>query len=441
MADPYPTQAPPAGYHWWLNIYSGKWYAELNGSGISYTVTPNGSVPSGLSTGGVATDHGGNPGQTVVPIIADPPGYRAPNPPIPQPVPPPNVTFTVQYLADGLSVKLSLVGPTPRSVSWAWGGIGVYDTIFNSGTGTGLSVIFRFPRAATYQVSMEAQYAAGQSLAIVFQTVTVAGSPVIPVASFTSTVDGLAVQFTNTSNFAAGSVSWDFGDGGVFSGQEVIHVYDEPGTYTVTMTADSLIATNTVTVALMTGFGPVFWTELINAQTYSGYGGVTDNLEGTSGAGTNAGSAKSAQTINEADVGSGVRSFLSGSVVSSVHGNHTSYFGLTNTDTLPSPSSIAYAINFYQNFDNFNDYAYVVESGVVVQALDPAIIASIGVTNIYFSVTINASGQVEYRYGTVTWNAGNFVSYGPTTLWYTSTVAPSFPLFAAASLSYASWPV
>jgi PKD repeat protein len=403
---------------------------------ISYTVTTGGQA-TGPGSGGVVGGGGG--GGWIFPPNLPPP--TTPQPPVPrppQPTPPPNVTFNVQNLSDGLSVQCTLLGATPRSVEWAWGGIGVYDTIHNSGTATGISVILRFPRAGTYQIVMEAQYASGQSLAIVQKNVTVTGAPVIPVASFTDVVDGLAVQFTNTSNFAAGSVSWDFGDGSVFSGQEVIHVYDEPGTYTVKMTADSLVATNTVTTLLMTGFGPMFWTELVNAQTYVFYG-LSDNLEGTSGAGTNGGSAKSTQTINEADVGSGVRSYLAGSVVSSVHGNHTSYFGLAHTDTLPAPSSIAYAINFYQNFDDLTYHAYIVESGVVVATLDPTILAAIGGLNIYFSVTINASGQVEYRYGTVT--LGNPIVYGPTTLWYTSTVAPIFPLFAAASLSYASWPV
>lgn len=410
---------------------------------VSYTVTPNGSVPSGLSTSGVVSDPGGGAGWQPLPNIGNPNQSYPPLPPSPrppQPIPPPNVTFSVLYLADGLSVQCSLQGAIPRSISWAWGGTGIYDNKINSGTANGPTAIFSFPRAGTYNVSMEAQYSVGQSLAIVFQQVTVAGAPLIPVASFTSVVDGLAVLFTNSSNYAAGSVSWDFGDGSVFAGQAVIHVYDEPGTYTVKMTADSLIATSIVTVYLMTGFGPIFWTELgSNAQIYTGYG-VTYNLEATSTAGVNGGSAKSTQMINSADVGSGVRSFLGGSVESSVHGNYTSYFGLAHTDTLPAPSSIAYAINFFQDLDNFNYYAYIVESGVVVAELDPTIISSIGPNNIYFSITINESGQIEYRYGTVTWSAGNFVSYGPTTLWYTSTVAPTFPLFAAASLSYGTWP-
>ena len=234
----------------------------------SIVVTPNGSVTV-TPSGGVVSGGGGG-GWTVIPNLGNNPTVPLPPAPAsPQPTPPPNVTFTVQYLADGVSVSCSLVGATPNSILWSFSGYGQFNV--GGGTATGTPVVHTFYRAGTYGIGMEANY--GGKISIAVQTVTVSGAPVIPVASFTSTVDGLAVLFTNSSNYAAGSVAWDFGDGDVFSGQSVIHVYDEPGTYTVKMTADSLISTSAVTVALMTGFGPIFWTELIHATEHNGVWG------------------------------------------------------------------------------------------------------------------------------------------------------------------------
>ena len=397
--------------------------------GISYTVTPGGSIPDVTSSGGVVS---GQTGGWIFPPNLPPP--TTPQPPVPrppQPTPPPNVTFSVQYLADGLSVKCSLVGATPRSVEWAtnWAqnqGVVAYGT----------SVIIKYPRAGTFQIVMEAQYAAGLSIA--YQSVTVTGAPVIPVASFTSTVDGLAVLFKNSSNFAAGSVSWDFGDGSVFSGQAVIHVYDEPGTYTVKMTADSLIAKNTVSVELLTGFGPIFWTALIHATQVSVYG-VTNNIESDGTSGTNTGSAKTVQTITSAQAGAGIIGVVSfGTIGGMFVGTYTPYFGLANTDHLPDPSYFTYSVNQYT--EGSTNYVFAVEGGIPVAQLDPAITAAAiaaGKT-LYFSMTFNANGQLEYRYGNVIFNGLNFSGWDTSTVWYTSTVIPTFPLFGAATVSYAT---
>lgn len=47
----------------------------------------------------------------------------------------------------------------------------------------------------------------------------------------------LEVQFNNESNFIATSFTWDFGDGNLGSGPAPLHAYEEPGSYTVTLTA------------------------------------------------------------------------------------------------------------------------------------------------------------------------------------------------------------
>ena len=77
-----------------------------------------------------------------------------------------------------------------------------------------------------------------------------------PVASFTmvdSTVClGTSVFFTNTTTPSGAPVVWTFGDGGTSTAQTPNHIYANPGTYTVTMTASAgsctSSATHTVTV-------------------------------------------------------------------------------------------------------------------------------------------------------------------------------------------------
>ncbi len=75
------------------------------------------------------------------------------------------------------------------------------------------------------------------------------GGNVPPEASFTRTIDGLAVTFTDTSTDSDGSVvgwSWDFGDGGTSTEQNPGYTYATGGTYTVTLTVtDDAGATDT----------------------------------------------------------------------------------------------------------------------------------------------------------------------------------------------------
>ena len=72
-----------------------------------------------------------------------------------------------------------------------------------------------------------------------------------PMASFTSSVALLTVDFTDTSTDADGTIvswAWDFGDGNVSSAQNPSNTYAANGTYTVTLTVtDDMGATDTAT--------------------------------------------------------------------------------------------------------------------------------------------------------------------------------------------------
>jgi len=71
---------------------------------------------------------------------------------------------------------------------------------------------------------------------------TIVGCQKQPEASFTASktnvVTGEAITFTNTSNNAS-SYKWNFGDGTSSDVASPTHAYENPGTYTVTMTANS----------------------------------------------------------------------------------------------------------------------------------------------------------------------------------------------------------
>lgn len=60
-----------------------------------------------------------------------------------------------------------------------------------------------------------------------------------PVASFTYTISGLTVNFTDTSTDSDGSIvsrSWNFGDGGTSTATNPSHTYATSGSYTVSLT-------------------------------------------------------------------------------------------------------------------------------------------------------------------------------------------------------------
>lgn len=65
-----------------------------------------------------------------------------------------------------------------------------------------------------------------------------------PQASFTAVVDGLKVDFTNTSK-NADSYSWDFGDGNTSGADNPSHTYAAPGIYKVKLTANNTVGSGT----------------------------------------------------------------------------------------------------------------------------------------------------------------------------------------------------
>ncbi len=104
--------------------------------------------------------------------------------------------------------------------------------------------------AGTYTVTLTVTNSVGSNSVTVTNYIIV---DTVPVAGYTSTSNGLTVDFDNTSTNAT-SYSWDFGDGNTSTEEDPSHTYDDDGTYAVELTAtnDCGSVTTTETVVVVT---------------------------------------------------------------------------------------------------------------------------------------------------------------------------------------------
>jgi PKD repeat protein len=149
--------------------------------------------------------------------------------------PAPVAKFTVSRVSGYAPLAVKFTNSTAGQVNtWAWD--------FGDGSNSvEKSPVHLFGQPGTYTVTLTASGLSGTSTRSV--TIT-ALQPPAPVAKFTpSTVRGyapLAVKFTNASTGQVNTWAWDFGNGSNSSDKSPTHVFDEPGTYTVTLTATGL---------------------------------------------------------------------------------------------------------------------------------------------------------------------------------------------------------
>ncbi|WP_169923674.1 PKD domain-containing protein [Propionicimonas paludicola] len=147
--------------------------------------------------------------------------------------------------ASGLAVSVDASASTADggdslTYSWNWGD-GTAD-----GTGKTASHSYASPGDYTVTLTVTDDHSLTGTKAK-----TVSPTHAAPVASFTTTVDGLGVAVdasaTTLSDSATASYGWDWGDGSAAgSGKTASHTYSAAGTYTVKLTVtDSFSATDT----------------------------------------------------------------------------------------------------------------------------------------------------------------------------------------------------
>ena len=127
----------------------------------------------------------------------------------------------------------------PVSIKYAGGSqIVTVNQLQNSGKWNSLGS-YLFDSGVTYSVTVTSQPNPASTCADAVRITP--GTPSAPVADFNGNpvtgTDPLSVQFTDMTNGVATSWIWDFGDGSTSSERNPVHVYSEPGYYTVSMTA------------------------------------------------------------------------------------------------------------------------------------------------------------------------------------------------------------
>ncbi|HEX6882777.1 MAG TPA: PKD domain-containing protein [Planctomycetota bacterium] len=136
------------------------------------------------------------------------------------------------------------LGPQPLAVVFSdltTGSASTWSWDFGDGQGSDeRNPVHVYTEPGVYDVTLSASGPGGNDVRTRAALVTVEAAP--PGAAFraspTSGSAPLAVQFNDLSTFGVTAWAWDFGDGGSASVRDPQHVYDQPGTYTVTLAVD-----------------------------------------------------------------------------------------------------------------------------------------------------------------------------------------------------------
>lgn len=139
-----------------------------------------------------------------------------------------------------LTVQFDAAGSTGPIDSYAWN--------FGDGqSGSGVSPSHTFTAPGTYTVELTVSGPGGTSSTSVAVSATEPVTP--PAAAFEITALGayapLEVEFINQTSGENLTFAWDFGDGQTSAERAPRHTFINPGTYTVTLTAEGLGGTDT----------------------------------------------------------------------------------------------------------------------------------------------------------------------------------------------------
>ena len=129
---------------------------------------------------------------------------------------------------------------TLNITAWAWNfGDGAVSTLQNPS--------YTYAAVGTYTVSLDVSSAGGADTLTLTDSIIVEEPP--PTALFAADVTigdpPLLVSFTDATTGVVSGWAWDFGDGVTSALQDATHVYQEVGTYTVSLTATGIGGFNT----------------------------------------------------------------------------------------------------------------------------------------------------------------------------------------------------
>ncbi len=116
-----------------------------------------------------------------------------------------------------------------NAVTYAWSFPGASPVASNLANPT---VVYNI--AGTYSITLVASNGSGSNTFTRTNYITVKATPV---ANFNYSVSGNTVTFTNTTIGNATSYLWNFGDGQTSTATNPVHLYADPGTYDVVLTA------------------------------------------------------------------------------------------------------------------------------------------------------------------------------------------------------------
>ena len=168
------------------------------------------------------------------------------SPPPPQPDPP-VADFVASPTSGTTPLTVSFTDKSTGDItSWQWDfdGDGVVDSTQQNPT-------YTYNEPGTYTVTLTVSGPGGDSTKARTNYIEVSQyiPPQVPVADFTATPTTgnapLTVQFTDNSANDPTNWLWDFGDGSTSTQQNPAHTYNDPGTYTVTLTVSNAAGSDT----------------------------------------------------------------------------------------------------------------------------------------------------------------------------------------------------
>lgn len=160
----------------------------------------------------------------------------------------PSAGFTANTTTGCASLNVQFQNlSSANSTSWQWTFPGGTPS---SSTEQNPMVVYNTP--GVYDVTLVATSAGGNSTFTQTGFITVLG---LPTSTFSSSINGLSVSFTNNSQNAT-SYHWNFGDGSTSSEANPTHTYQTGGSYSVTLSATNICGTTIFTQVVVTEIAP-----------------------------------------------------------------------------------------------------------------------------------------------------------------------------------------